>query len=81
MAKKLENDDIFNESDNPEALSSAVSKDSEPSSGGKKKKNKVVVINVPKKKKRLRTPSHILRITIYSRYLLTLYLCNIIDTQ
>lgn len=74
MAKKLENDDIFNESDKPEALSSAVSKDSEPSSGGKKKKNKVVVINVPKKKKRLRTPSHILRITMVWCFAIAVYL-------
>lgn len=63
MAKKIENDDLFND-DNGTPDSSPAPPKNDDAPSGKKKKNKVVVINVPKKKKRLRTPSHIIRIAM-----------------
>lgn len=61
MAKKIENDDIIDDS----KASSAPDESSEAKNNkDKSEKRKVVVVNVPKKKKRLRTPSHIIRITL-----------------
>ena len=70
MAKKIENDDLIDDSVTPDASGSGKKTDdisgAAAAEGGKGKpeKRKVVVINVPKKKKRLRTPSHIIRITL-----------------
>ena len=70
MAKKIENDDLIDDSVTPNASGSGKKTDdisgAAAAEGGKGKpeKRKVVVINVPKKKKRLRTPSHIIRITL-----------------
>lgn len=67
MAKKIENDDIIDDSKASAAAESAGNTDKsgdEAKRKGKSEKRKVVVINVPKKKKRLRTPSHIIRITL-----------------
>ncbi len=55
MAKKIENEEF-------EKKMPAAPPTKEDVSPKKKGKRKVVVINVPKRKKRLRTPSHILRI-------------------
>lgn len=59
MARKIENEEW------DEGTSSDVSSEQKSDSGtGTKEKRKVVVINVPKRRKLLRTPSHIIRITL-----------------
>lgn len=76
MAKKIENDDFLNEdNESHKAVSQPDRSDDAPGENGKKKKkNKVVVINVPKKKKRLRTPSHILRISMIWCFAIAVFL-------
>ena len=64
MAKKIENEDFIEDSPASSPAAGENDKDIDKPASGKKEKRKVVVINVPKKKKRLRTPSHIIRITL-----------------
>ena len=65
MAKKIENDALFDEEN---------AKASAPAQQNTNGKKKVVVVNVPKRKKLLRTPSHIIRITLIWCFLLVLFL-------
>ncbi len=68
MAKKIENDDLIDDSKGSAAPERSDKTDkigaNAENGSGKNEKRKVVVVNVPKKKKRLRTPSHIIRITL-----------------
>ncbi len=75
MARKLENDELLEEEANG---STHAAKSEKPDTGSsdtiKLGKRKVVVVNVPKKKKMLRTPSHIIRISLIWCFMIVLFL-------
>ena len=71
MARKLTNEELLEEEG---SVDTAVGNDNEDGSAKKNQKRKVVVVNVPKKKKPLRTPSHIIRITLILCFLFVLLL-------
>ena len=72
MARKLSEEELFNEES--ASAPSASENDADGSGTNKPQKRKVVVVNVPKKKKPLRTPSHIIRITMIWCFLIVLFL-------
>ena len=81
MARKIENDDLLDDGVKqpvPQKTPGVSSSDvpDEGTKKGKKEKRKVVVINVPKRKKPLRTPSHIIRITMVWCFIIVLFLLS-----
>lgn len=73
MAQKIENEDMLTEA----PIKAAPQKGTDDASSGGGGKKKVVVINVPKRKKPLRTPSHIIRITLIWCFCILLYMLTL----